>query len=104
LGFSDGSGGLVLEGADDCGENGTGNAATGDLADNAADIRRRSRIRKQRNQYAENLSSGAAADGARKRVSEGTEIDVLGRSSGDISTDGPLTIWMSRLMSNPDMT
>jgi hypothetical protein len=55
------------------------------------------------NQHAEDLSSGAAANGARERVSERTEIDILGRPRGDISM-APLTIWMSRLMSNPDMT
>jgi hypothetical protein len=86
--MDDGSSCLVLEGADDRGENGTGNAATGDLADNTADIRRRSRIGEQRNQHAEDLSSGAAADGARQRVSERAEIDILGRTRGDIPTDG----------------
>jgi hypothetical protein len=44
------SGRLVLDGADDRGEDGTGNAAAGDLADNAADTRRRGAIGEQRNQ------------------------------------------------------
>jgi hypothetical protein len=86
--MADGSGRLVLEGADDRGKNGARHAATGDLADDAADIRRRSRIRQQRDQHAEDLSTGAAADGARERVAERAEIDVLGRPRGDIAADG----------------
>jgi hypothetical protein len=86
--MADGSGRLVLEGADDRGKNGPRHAATGDLADDAADIRRRSRIRQQRDQHAEDLSAGAAADGARERVAERAEIDVLGRPRGDIAADG----------------
>src|SRR5437016_1882078 len=52
----------VLDGADDCGENSTGHAATGHLADDAADIRCRGAIGEQRNQHTEELSPGAAAD------------------------------------------
>ena len=86
--IADRSGRPVLDGADDRGENGTGDTAAGDLADDAADIRRRSRIRQQRDQHAEDLSTGAAADGARERVAERAEIDVLGRPRGDIAADG----------------
>src|ERR1700742_157164 len=44
---------LVLDGSDDGGEHGTGNATPGHLADDAADIRCRGRIGKQRKQHAE---------------------------------------------------
>jgi hypothetical protein len=78
----------VLDGADDCGKNGAGNATTGHLADDAADIRRRCTIGKQRNQHAEDLSSDAAADSPRDGVSKGSEIDILGRAGGDIAAYG----------------
>src|SRR5437879_5152002 len=63
----------VLDGADDCGENRTGNTAAGHLADDAADIRRRGTIGEQRNQHAEELSPGAAADRARDGISKRTK-------------------------------
>jgi hypothetical protein len=78
----------VLDGADDRGENRTGDAATGDLADDAADIRRRGAIGQQRNQHTENLSADTAADGARDGISKRAEIDVLGRAASDIAADG----------------
>jgi hypothetical protein len=82
------SGGFILDGAYDGRENGTRNAAAGYLADDAADIRRRSRIGEQWNQHSEDLSAGAATDGTRKRVSQCPEIDILGGACGDISADG----------------
>jgi hypothetical protein len=82
------SAGFVLDGANDGREHGARNAATGHLADNAADIRRRGRIGEQWKQHSEDLSPDAAADGTRKRVSKRTEIDILGSARGDISADG----------------
>src|ERR1700720_1867045 len=64
------------------------NAATGHLADDAADIRRRGRIGEQRNQHAEDLSAYAATNRTRDGVSKRTEIDILGCVRGDISADG----------------
>jgi hypothetical protein len=64
------------------------NAATGHLADDAADIRRRGGIGEQRDQHAEDLPSDAAADRARNGVSKRTEIDILGRARGNVSADG----------------
>jgi hypothetical protein len=78
----------VLDGADDRGENRAGNATTGHLADDAADIRRGGTIGKQRNQHTEDLSPDAAADGPRDGVSKGSEIDILGRAGGDIAAYG----------------
>jgi hypothetical protein len=84
----DGSGrGSVLESADDRGENGAGNAAAGHLADNAADIRGRGAIGKQRDQHTEDLSPGAAADRACDGISQRAKIDILGRTGGDIAAD-----------------
>src|ERR1700761_3383255 len=77
----------VLDGTDDRGEDGTGYAAAGDLADDAADIRRRAGIGQQRNQCAQNLSSDAAAHCTGDGISKRTEIDVLGRAGGDIAAD-----------------
>ena len=93
----------VLDGADDRRENGTRDAATGHLADDAADIRRRGGIGKQRNQHAEDLSPDAAANGPREGVSKRTEIDILGCARDGIPPMAPLTICMIRLMSKPDM-
>ena len=98
------SGRPVLDGADDRGENGAGDAATGDLAYDAADIGRRGAIGQQRNQHAEKLPAGTAADGARDGISKRAEIDVLGRAPATLPPMAPLTIWMIRLMSIPDMT
>jgi hypothetical protein len=78
----------VLDGADDRGKNGAGNATTGHLADDAADIRRRGTIGKQRNQHTEDLSPDAAADSSRDGVSKGPKIDILGRAGGDIAAHG----------------
>jgi hypothetical protein len=78
----------VLDGADDRRENRARDAATGHLADDAADIRRRGGICKQWNQHAEDLPPDAAADSARDGVSKRTEIDILGCAPGDISSDG----------------
>jgi len=78
----------VLDGADDRRKNGTRDAATGHLADDAADIRRRGGIGKQRNQHAEDLSPDAAANRPREGVSKRTEIDILGGARGGISADG----------------
>jgi hypothetical protein len=79
----------VLDGADDRRENGTRDAATGDLTDDASDIRRRGRIGEQGNQHAENLSPDAAADCTRDGIPDCTEIDILGGAPGNISADGP---------------
>src|SRR5450631_4615863 len=78
----------VLDGTDDRRENGTRNAATGHLADDAADIRRRGGIGEQRNQHAEDLSAYAATNRACDGVPERTEIDILGCARGDVSADG----------------
>src|SRR5206468_9654247 len=69
-------------------ENGTGDTATGDLADDAADIRRRGAIGQQWNQHTEQLSSGTAANGARDGISKRPKIDVLGGAACDIAADG----------------
>src|ERR1700722_6652502 len=84
---ADSSGGLVLESADDRGENGPRHATSGDLADDAADIRCRSAVGEQRQQHAEDLSPDAAADGAGDSISDCPEFDVLRRARRDISTD-----------------
>jgi len=78
----------ILDGADDRRENSTRNAATGHLTDDAADIRRRGGIGEQGNQHSEDLSPDAAADRTRDGISDCTEIDILGRSRGNISADG----------------
>jgi hypothetical protein len=78
----------VLDGTDDRRENGTRDAATGHLADDAADIRRRGRIGQQRNQHAEDLSAHAATHRTCDGVSKRTEIDIPGRARGNISADG----------------
>jgi hypothetical protein len=78
----------VLDGADDRRQHGACNATTGNLTDDAADIRRRGGIGKQWNQHAKDLSAGAAADGACDGVAKRTEIDVLGGASRNISADG----------------
>src|SRR6202171_203293 len=61
----------VLDGTDDRRENGTRDAATGHLADAAADIRRRGGIGEQRYQHAQDLCAYAATnrtcDGVSKR-------------------------------------
>ena len=79
---------LILDGADDGGENGTRNTPTGHLADDAADIRRRGRIGEQRKEHSENLSPDPAADCTREGVPKRTEVDILGGTRGDISADG----------------
>src|SRR3984957_14279659 len=81
------SGRLVLQCADDCGENGTRHATAGDLADDATDIRRRGAVGEQRKQHAKDLSPDTTADGSCDRIPERTEIDILGRAGGDISAD-----------------
>src|ERR1700733_13804861 len=78
----------VLDGAHDRRQHGASNAATGNLTDDAADIRRRCGIGKQWNQHAEDLSAGAAADGARDGISKRAEIDILGGAGRNVSTDG----------------
>jgi len=84
----DGSGGgPVLDGADDRREYGTGNAAAGHLADDAADIRCRGGIGQQWDEHAEQLSPGPAANGAGDGVPKGAEIDVFGCVAGDIAAD-----------------
>jgi hypothetical protein len=82
------SGRFILDSADDGGEYRTRNAATGYLADDAADIWRRSRVGEQRNQHAEDLPPGAAADRTCDGVSNRPKIDVLGGARGDIPADG----------------
>src|SRR3984885_13862662 len=82
------SGRTVLDRADDCSEDGACNAATGRLADDGADIRRRCGIGQQRNQRTEKLAAGAAADRARDGISNCAEIDVLGGTSSYVSSDG----------------
>src|ERR1700730_2410575 len=77
----------VLDGADDCGQNGAGHAATGHLADNAADIRGRGAIGQQRNQHTKDLSPGAAADRTRDGISERAKINILARAGSDIAAD-----------------
>jgi hypothetical protein len=78
----------ALDSTDDRRENGTRNAATGHLADDAADIWRRGRIGEQRNQHAEDLSAYAATNRTRDSVSKRTEIDILGGTRDNISADG----------------
>src|SRR5713101_9816353 len=78
----------VLDGTDDRRENGTRDAATGHLADDAADIRRRGRIGEQRNQHAEDLSAYAATHRTCDGVSKRAEIDILSCARGDISAYG----------------
>src|SRR6202051_4776187 len=74
----------VLDRADDRRQHGARNATTGNLTDDAADIRRRGGIRKQWNQHAKDLSAGAAADGARDGISKRTEIDILGGAGRNV--------------------
>jgi hypothetical protein len=92
---------LVLDGTDDCRQNRAGNAATGHLADDAADIRRRGGVGEQRNQHAEDLSPDAAPDRTRDGVSKRTEIDVLGGACGNIAADGAADDDMTRYSPDP---
>src|SRR5258708_14343332 len=67
----------VLDGADDRGQDRPRNAATGHLADDAADIRCRGGIGEQRDQHAADLSPDATADATRDGISKRTDIDIL---------------------------
>jgi hypothetical protein len=78
----------VLDGADDRREHGAGNPTASDLADDAADIRRRGTIGKERDQHTEDLSPGAAADCTGDGISERTKIDILGCAAGNIAAYG----------------
>src|SRR3954452_21756994 len=95
---------LVLDRADDRGENGSGNATAGHLADDAADVRGRSAVGEQRNQHAENLTAGAAANGTHDGIHKRPEIDVLGRASCDIAADGAADDLDDQIDEQSDMT
>src|SRR5258708_31016469 len=77
----------VLDGADDRGQDRPCNAATGHLADDAADIRCRGGIGEQRDQHAEDLAPDATADRTRAGISKWTEIDILGGARRNIAAD-----------------
>src|SRR5712691_1391674 len=88
----------VLDGADDRRENGTRDAATSHLADNAADIRRRGGISKPR------ICPPTPPPTAPARVFPSVPRSIfLAAPAAAFPPMAPLTICMIRLMSKPDM-
>ncbi len=81
-----------------------GHAATGHLADNAADIGRRGAIGEQRNQHAEQLSSGAAADGPDDGVCNVPRSMFLAAPGDDIAADGSADNLDDEVDEHPDMS
>src|ERR1700722_17784677 len=98
------SGRTVLDRADDCSEDGACNAATGRLADDGADIRRRCGIGEQRNQHAEKLAAGAAADRPAMVFPNVPRSMFLAAPAATFPPTAPAMIWIRRLISMPDMT
>src|SRR5258708_37793320 len=99
---ADRSGRFVLDRADNRGEHGAGHAATGHLADDAADIRRRGGIGQQRNQR---ICPPAPPPIAPAMVFPSVPRSMfLAAPAATLPPTAPLMTWMIRLMSNPDMT
>src|SRR5262245_18781868 len=78
---------LVLDEADDGGEDRPAAAAAYHLADQGADVGGTRRTREGRNQRRQKLAAAQATDCARDRVAERTKADVLESSSRAISAE-----------------